>query len=95
MADGFCENCGQELRAGGGFCPSCGQPSRHTSQPLVQEPATPVPALQKLSRQMGTWGARRLLLLVVVVPVLLAVAWIVFQFALAVLNGFLNGLIGG
>lgn len=30
-------------------------------------------------------------MLVIVAPVLLAVAWVVFQFAL----GFLNGLLGG
>ena len=31
------------------------------------------------------------MLLVIVAPVLLAVAWVVFQFSL----GFLNGLLGG
>jgi hypothetical protein len=37
----------------------------------------------------------RVLFLVIVAPVLLAIAWFVFQFAVGFLNGFLNGLLGG
>ncbi len=91
MADRYCSNCGQELRDGGDFCPSCGKPS-HTP---ALGPATSRPAIQNLPRQFGPWGARRVLLLVVVVPVLLAVAWVVFQFTLGFLDGFLRGLVGG
>ncbi len=87
MADRYCSNCGQELRAGGSFCPSCGHTSRQTSQPLAQEPVAPPP--QHHPPQPKTWGVGRILLLVIVVPVLLAVAWFVFQFAV----GFLNGLL--
>ena len=49
----------------------------------------PTPPQQ--TRQPGTWSARRILFLVFIVPVLLAVALFVFQFAW----GFLNGLAGG
>ncbi len=91
MADRFCGNCGQELRSGARFCPSCGQPTSSTTQPPPPEPATPIPAPQQQAYQPRKWGAGRVLLLVVVAPVLLAVAWVVFQIAL----GFLNGLLGG
>ena len=87
MADRYCSNCGQELRAGGGFCPSCGQ----SSQPLAQTPVVPVPPPQQYPHQPRTWGTGRILLLVFGVPVLLAIALFVFLFAW----GFLNGLIGG
>jgi hypothetical protein len=45
------------------------------------------------SRVPCTWGGYlgRVLLLVIVAPVLLVIAWFVFQFAV----GFLNGLSGG
>jgi hypothetical protein len=43
----------------------------------------------------GRWSAGRILFLVIAVPVLLAIAWIVFQFAVGFLNGFLSGLLGG
>lgn len=36
-----------------------------------------------------------MLFLVIVAPVLLDIAWFVFQFAVGFLNGFLNGLLGG
>ncbi len=91
MADRFCGNCGQELRPDGRFCPSCGQPTSSAAQPPAPDPATPIPAPQRQSHRPGTWGAGRILLLFVVAPVLLAVAWVVFQIAL----GFLNGLLGG
>ncbi len=89
MADRYCSNCGQELRPGAGFCSSCGQPSRQSSQPLAQERVASATPPQQHPRQQGTWGSGRILLLVIVVPVLLAVAWFVFQFAV----GFLNGLL--
>ncbi len=88
VADKYCGNCGQELRGGGDFCPSCGQASRQTSQPLAQEPLSPPP---QHPRQKSTWSAGRVLLLVIVAPVLLAIAWSVFQIAL----GFLTALFGG
>lgn len=90
MADRFCGNCGRELRQDGSFCPGCGQPVG-AAQPHAPQPAIPIPASQQRSRQPGTWGAGRVLLLVLVAPVLLAIAWVVFQFAL----GFFNGLLGG
>ncbi len=91
MADRFCGNCGHELRPEASFCPSCGQPAHSSAQPPTPEPATPIPGLPQQARPPGKWGAGRVLLLVVVAPVLLAVAWIVFQIAV----GFLNGLLGG
>ncbi len=57
MADRYCSNCGQELRAGGGFCPSCDHTSRQTSQPLAQEPVAPPP--QHHPPQPKTWGEGR------------------------------------
>jgi hypothetical protein len=58
-------------------------------------PPTPDPSVQPVSpqqpRQTNSWSAGRVLFLIIVAPVLLAVAWIVFQFSV----GFLNGLLGG
>jgi hypothetical protein len=51
----------------------------------AEEPPTQQP------RQAGKWTAGRVLFLVIVAPVLLAIAWFVFQFAV----GFLGGLLGG
>ena len=84
MGDKYCGNCGQELRPGVRFCPSCGQPTGASEMPPAEGPVQPPP-------RRGGWGAGRILLLVIVVPVLLAVAWIVFQFA----YGFLTGLFFG
>ena len=65
------------------FCTSCGTPMREAGA------VAPQPPQPQQSRRGLTAG--RVLLLVFVVPVLAAVAWVVFQFAL----GFLNGLISG
>jgi hypothetical protein len=89
----YCSNCGQELRLDGRFCPSCGQPVSSIAQPPTSEPAAPTP--QQQSSPQRKWGAGRVLMLVIVAPVLLAIAWYVFQFAVGFLNGFLNGLLGG
>jgi uncharacterized membrane protein YvbJ len=84
MADRFCTNCGQELGQDDKFCTNCGTPMREAgaaAPPQTQQPQQP--------RHGLTVG--RVLLLVFVVPVLLAVAWFVFQFA----TGFLEGLFSG
>jgi uncharacterized membrane protein YvbJ len=83
VADRFCTNCGQELGPDDKFCTNCGMPMRETGA------AAAVPQQPQQPRRGLTAG--RVLLLVFVVPVLAAVAWVVFQFAL----GFLNGLISG
>jgi hypothetical protein len=85
VGDKYCGNCGQELRPGARFCPSCGQPTSASGMPAAEGPVQPPPP------RRGRWSAGRILLLVIVVPVLLAVAWIVFQFA----YGFLTGLFFG
>lgn len=90
MEDKFCGNCGQELRPGLRFCPRCGKSTERDAQvppPVasVQPPPTQQP------RQTGRWSAGRVLLLVIVAPVLLAIAWVVFQISI----GFLNGMLGG
>ena len=90
MANSFCGNCGQELRPSGSFCPNCGQPASDAAQPHTSESTSAIPALQQQSRPPRKWGVGRVLLLVVLTPVLLAVAWIVFQIAV----GFLSGLLG-
>jgi hypothetical protein len=67
--------------------------------PTVESPTlaapTPDPSVRSFPpqqpRQTNSWSAGRILFLVIVAPVLLAVAWIVFQFSV----GFLNGLLGG
>jgi uncharacterized membrane protein YvbJ len=87
----YCSNCGKELSPDGRFCPSCGQAANSTAQPPTLEPATPTSSSQRPSSPTRTWGAGRVLLLVIVAPVLLAVALFVFLFA----YGFLTGLIGG
>jgi uncharacterized membrane protein YvbJ len=93
MAQRYCTNCGAELREDDRFCPSCGHPTAvakaPTPGPSVQSPTPQQP------RQAGRWSAGRVLFLVIVAPVLLAIAWFVFQFAVGFLNGFLNGLLGG
>jgi hypothetical protein len=62
----------------------------HTPRAPTPEPSVqPLPPQQP--QQTRGWSAGRILLLVIVAPVLLAVAWIVFQFSV----GFLNGLLGG
>lgn len=91
MADRFCGNCGHESRPGGRFCPSCGQPASGPVQPPTPEPTGLIPASQQQPSPPRTWGVERILLLVIVAPMLLAVAWVVFQIAV----GFLNGLLGG
>ena len=89
MAQRYCTNCGAELREDDRFCPSCGHPT------AVAKAPTPGPSVQspppQQPRQAGRWSAGRVLFLVFVVPVLLAIAWVVFQFSI----GFLNGLLGG
>jgi hypothetical protein len=82
--DRFCGNCGQELRPGVRFCPGCGQPTAASGMPAAEGPVQP-------PQRRGRWGAGRILLLVIVAPVLLAIAWFVFQFTV----GFLSGLLGG
>jgi hypothetical protein len=52
--------------------------------PAAEGPVQPSP-------RRGGWSAGRILLLVIVAPVLLAIAWIVFQTAL----GFFTGLFFG
>jgi zinc-ribbon domain len=87
--DRYCGNCGQELRPDGRFCPNCGQPTATAQAPTPGPSVQPPPTQQP--RQAGRWTAGRVLFLVIVAPVLLAIAWFVFQFAV----GFLNGLLGG
>ncbi len=89
MADRYCGNCGQELRPDERFCPNCGQPMAAAQAPTPDPSVQPPPPQQ--TRQEGTWSAGRVLFLIIVAPVLLAIAWFVFQFAV----GFLNGLLGG
>ena len=84
LEDRYCGNCGQELRPGVRFCPSCGQPTAASEMPTAEAPVQPPP-------QRGRWSAGRILLLVIVAPVLVAVAVWVFLFAI----GFLSGLLGG
>lgn len=91
VADRFCGNCGQELRASGRFCPGCGQRANGPAQTIAPASAAQHTPPQRHSAQLQAWGVRRILFLIVVVPILLAVAWFVFQFA----TGFLNGLVGG
>ncbi len=90
VEDKFCGNCGQELRPGLRFCPRCGKPTERDAQVHTPEASVqPLPTQQP--RQTGRWSAGRVLLLVIVAPILLAIAWWVFQFSV----GFLNGLLGG
>ena len=90
--DRYCGNCGQELRPGNRFCPNCGQPTA-AAQVSTPEAAGPPPPQQPL--QTARWSAGRVLFLVIVAPVLLAIAWYVFRFSVGFLNGFFNGLLGG
>ena len=90
MEDRFCGYCGQELRPGVRFCPSCGKPTNRDAQVLTPETSVTPPPTQQ-PRQTGRWTAGKVLFLVIVAPVLLAIAWFVFQFTV----GFLNGLLGG
>jgi uncharacterized membrane protein YvbJ len=92
--DRYCGNCGQELRPGDSFCPSCGKPTARNAQVPAPEASVPPPPTQQ-PRQTSRWSAGRVLFLVIVAPVLLAIAWFVFQFSVGFLNGFLNGLLGG
>ena len=89
MAQRYCTNCGAELREDDRLCPSCGQPTAVAKAP-APGPSVQAPTPQQ-PRQAGRWSAGRVLLLVFVAPVLLAIAWVVFQFSI----GFLNGLLGG
>ena len=89
MAQRYCTNCGAELREDDRFCPSCGQPTAVAKAPTLGPSVQSPPPQQP--RQTGRWSAGRVLLLVFVAPVLLAIAWVVFQIAI----GFLNGLLGG
>jgi uncharacterized membrane protein YvbJ len=91
--DRYCGNCGQELRPDGRFCPNCGQPTAAAQAPTPGPSVQPLPTQQP--RQAGRWSAGRVLFLVIVAPVLLAIAWFVFQFTVDFLNGFLNGLLSG
>jgi hypothetical protein len=65
------------------------------SPTVASQAPTPGVAVQTLPpqqpQQPSRWTAGRILLLVIVAPVLLAIAWVVFQIAV----GFLNGLLGG
>lgn len=90
VEDRFCGYCGQELRPGDSFCPSCGKPTTRDAQAPTPEASGPPPPTQQ-PRQTGRWSAGRVLFLIIVAPVLLAIAWFVFQFSV----GFLNGLLGG
>jgi zinc-ribbon domain len=93
VEDRYCGNCGQELRPDGRFCPNCGQPT------AVAQAPTPSPSVQSSApqqpRQTGRWSAGRVLFLIIVAPVLLAIAWFVFQFSVGFLSGLLGGLLGG
>jgi uncharacterized membrane protein YvbJ len=96
VEDRFCGNCGQELRPDDSFCPSCGRPTTRdaqvpTPEASVQPPPTQQPQQPQQPQRTGSWSAGRILFLVLVAPVLLAIAWFVFQFAV----GFLSGLLGG
>jgi hypothetical protein len=84
LAERYCTNCGHELEPGDRFCTSCGT-TVHEGVP------TTAPPLQQAPPRSGGWSVGRVLFLVLVVPVLLAVALFVFMFAW----GFLNGLAGG
>jgi hypothetical protein len=88
--DRYCGTCGQELRPDDSFCPSCGKPTARDAQVPTPEASAPPPPTQQ-PRQTGRWSAGRVLLLVIVAPVLLAIAWVVFQFAVGVLHGLLGG----
>ena len=73
MAGRYCTNCGQELSPDDRFCTSCGTPLREagvTTPPPTQQP-----------QRSGGWSAGRVVLLVLVAPVLLAIALFVFRFA--------------
>jgi uncharacterized membrane protein YvbJ len=89
VADRYCGNCGQELRPGARFCPNCGQPTAAAQAPTPDPSVQPLPPQQP--RQTSSWSAGRVVFLVIIAPVLLAIAWFVFQFSV----GFLNGLLGG
>jgi hypothetical protein len=69
-----------------------------TQTPEVELPLPPTverPTLYpQQPRQTNSWSAGRVLFLVIVAPVLLAVAWIVFQFSVGFLNGLLS-IFGG
>jgi hypothetical protein len=93
-ADRYCSNCGRELRHGGSFCPNCGEPTQRDAQVPTSAEASAQPPPTQQPQQTGRWSAGRVLLLVIVAPVLLAIAWVVFQFALGFLNGLLSGLGG-
>jgi hypothetical protein len=90
VEDRFCGYCGQELRPGDSFCSSCGKPTTRDAQVPTPEASVQPPPTQQ-PRQTGRWTAGRVLFLVIVAPVLLAIAWFVFQFSV----GFLSGLLGG
>jgi uncharacterized membrane protein YvbJ len=95
VEDRFCGYCGQELRQDGSFCPSCGKPTTRDAQVPTPEASVHPPPTQQQPRQTSRWSAGRVLFLVIVAPVLLAIAWFMFQFSVGFLNGFLNGLLGG
>jgi len=86
LAGRYCTNCGQELSADDKFCTGCGTPVQEAG---AASPPPPPSAQQP--QRAGGWSAGRVVLLVLVAPVLAAVAWVVFQVAL----GFLNGLLAG
>ena len=84
MAQRYCTNCGHELSPGDRFCTNCGTP-------VYDGVPAEAPPPQQAPQRAGGWSARRVLFLVFVVPVLAAVAWLVFQFALGFLEGLLIG----
>ena len=94
VEDRFCSYCGQELRQDGSFCPSCGKPTTRNARVSSPEASVPPPPTQQ-PRQTGRWSAGRVLVLVIVAPVLLAIAWFVFQFTVGFLSGLFSGLFGG
>jgi uncharacterized membrane protein YvbJ len=87
MADRFCVNCGHELGLEDKFCTNCGRPTHESS-------AT-VPPPQDQPRRSGGWSVGRVALLVLVVPVLLAVAVFVFLVAWGAINELARQLVGG
>jgi hypothetical protein len=98
--DRYCRNCGQALQPEDQFCGNCGRPVRATARVPTPEADVPVPpppqqaeahSVPSPAPQRGTWSAGRVLLLVILAPVLLAIAWFVFQFSV----GFIEGLLGG
>jgi predicted amidophosphoribosyltransferase len=59
VADRYCSNCGQELRAGGSFCPGCGRPVHETAHVPTPEADVPVPPPRQAFLDEGAPPPRR------------------------------------